>query len=120
LAEKNGQFHRKTNCVNIAIPRGTHASRIKYPPVRFFRFAPKTWKAGICEHEIQGHKIRVYSLAKTIADCFKFRNKIGMNVARDVLKVTVTEKGIKPNEIMRYAKICRVDSIIKPILEAML
>ena len=106
--------------VDLAIPQGTHANRIKYPPVRFYRFASRTWKAGIEEHEVEGHKIKVYRLAKTIADCFKFRNKIGMNVARDALKVAVTEKGIKPKEIMQYSKICRVDSIIKPILEAMI
>ena len=106
--------------VNIAIPRGTHANRIKYPPVRFYRFVSNAWKAGIEEREIEGHKIRLYNLAKTIADCFKFRNKIGMDVARDALKVAITEKGIKPKEIMQYAKICRVDNVIKPILEAML
>jgi len=106
--------------VDLAIPQGTHANRIKYPPVRFYRFASKAWKAGIEEHDIERHKIKVYSLAKTIADCFKFRNKIGMDVARDALKVAVTEKNITPKEIMKYAKICRVDSIIKPILEAMI
>jgi predicted transcriptional regulator of viral defense system len=106
--------------VDIAIPRNTHANRIKYPPVRFYRFAPQVWEAGIGEHKIDGHIIRVYSLAKTIADCFKFRNKIGTNVARDALKAAITEKNIKPKEIMRYAKICRVDSIIKPILEAII
>jgi predicted transcriptional regulator of viral defense system len=117
-------FHEATNeipkYVDIAIPRNTHANRIKYPPVRFYRFAPQVWEAGIGEHKIDGHIIRVYSLAKTIADCFKFRNKIGTNVARDALKAAITEKNIKPKEIMRYAKICRVDSIIKPILEAII
>jgi len=106
--------------VDLAIPRGAHANRIKYPPVRFYRFAPKTWKAGIEKYEIEGHRIKVYSLAKTIADCFKFRNKIGIDLARDALKVAVTEKGIKLKDIMQYAKICRVDSIVKPILEAMI
>jgi len=117
-------FHEATveipKYVDIAIPRGTHAYRIKYPPVRFYRFDPKAWKAGIEEHKIKGYKIKVYNLAKTIADCFKFRNKIGMDVVRESLKVAITEKNIKPNEIMKYAKICRVNSIIKPILEAML
>lgn len=117
-------FHEATNeiprHVDIAIPKGAHANRIKYPPVRFYRFAPETWSAGIEEHEVEGRNIRVYSLAKTIADCFKFRNKIGMDVAREALKSAVTEKGVKPKEIMRYAKICRVDSVIKPILEAIL
>ena len=106
--------------VDLAIPQGTHANRIKYPPVKFYRFAPKAWEAGIDEQKIEGHKIRVYSLAKTIADCFKFRNKIGMDIARDALRVAITEKGAKPKEIMQYAKICRVGSIVKPILEAML
>jgi len=117
-------FHEATNeiphYVDIAIPRGAHANKMKYPPVRFYRFASNAWKAGIEEHEIEDHKIKVYNLAKTIADCFKFRNRIGADVARDALKVAVTEKGIKPKEIIQYAKICRVDSIVKPILESMI
>jgi len=117
-------YHEATSeipkLVDLAIPQGAHANRIKYPPVRFYRFAPKAWRAGIEEHKIEGHNIKVYSLAKTIVDCFKFRNKIGTNVARDALKTAVTEKKINPKEIMQHAKICRVDNIIKPILEAIL
>lgn len=117
-------FYEATNeipkYVDIAIPQGTHANRIKYPPVKFYRFAPKAWKTGIEKHEVGSHQIKIYSLAKTIADCFKFRNRIGVDIARDALRVAITEKGIKPKEIMEYAKICRVDSIIKPILEAMI
>jgi len=117
-------FHEATNeipkYVDIAIPRGTHANKIKYPPVKFYRFASNAWKEGIERHNIEGHEIKVYCLAKTVADCFKFRNKIGMDVARDALKVSVSEKNIAPKEIMQYAKICRVDKIIKPILETML
>lgn len=117
-------FHEATSeipgYVDIAIPRNAHANRIKYPPIRFYRFAPHVWEAGIAEHEIEGHKIRVYSLAKTLADCFKFRNKIGADVARDALKVAIAEKNIEPKEIMKYAKVCRVDAIIKPILEALI
>lgn len=117
-------FHEATNeiphSVHIAIPQGAHANRIKYPPVKFYRFSPKAWQAGIEEREIGAYKIKIYSLAKTIADCFKFRNKIGIDVAREALKVAVTEKHIKPKEIMYYAKICRVGNIIKPVLEGML
>ena len=117
-------FHEATNevphYVDIAIPQGTHANKIKYPPVRFYHFSPKSWKDGIEEHETGGHKLKIYGLAKTIADCFKFRNKIGINIARDALKVAITEKGVKPGYIMQHAKICRVDNIVKPILEAML
>jgi len=106
--------------VDIAIPQGTHANRIKYPPVKFYHFAPKAWKAGLQEHEIEGYKIKIYNLAKTIVDCFKFRNRIGMSIARDALKVGITEKKVEPKEVMKYAKICRVSSVIKPILEAMI
>ena len=106
--------------VAIAIPRGAHANKIKYPPVKFYRFASKSWEAGIEEHKIAGHKIRIYSLAKTIADCFKFRNKIGMDVVREALKAAITEKKTVPKEIMKYAKTCRVDRIIKPILETII
>lgn len=117
-------FHKATTeiprVIDIAIPSGARANRIKYPPVKFYRFSPKAWEAGIEKYEIAGHEVRIYSLAKTIADCFKFRNKIGTDVASDAVKVAVTEKGVKPKEIMYYAKICRVDRIIKPILEAIL
>jgi predicted transcriptional regulator of viral defense system len=117
-------FHEATNeiprYINIAIPRGTYANKINYPPVKFYHFAFKAWKAGIEEYKIKEYRIRVYSLAKTIADCFKFRNKIGMDVAREALKTAITEKGVQPKEIMQYAEICRVDNIIKPILEAMI
>lgn len=117
-------FHEATNeipqHVDIAIPMKTHANRIQYPPVKFYRFDDKAWEAGITEYKIEEHRIRVYCLAKTIADCFKFRNKIGMDVARSALKTAITEKNIKPNEIMQYAKVCRVDSIIKPILEVII
>ena len=117
-------FHEATNeiphYVDVAIPQRSRANKIAYPPVKFYRFSPKAWEAGIEEHETAGHRIKIYSLAKTVADCFKFRNKIGADVARDAIKVAVTEKGIKPKEIMHFAKICRVDRIIKPILENMI
>lgn len=106
--------------VDIAIPSGARANKIEYPPVKFYRFSPKAWQSGIQEYETAGHKIKIYSLAKTVADCFKFRNKIGPDVARDAIKVAVIEKRIKPKEIMHFAKICRVDRIIKPILETLM
>lgn len=117
-------FHEATNeipgAVDLAIERGSHANKIQYPPVKFYQFAPEAWEAGIGEHKVEGHTIRVYHLAKTVADCFKFRNQIGMDVARSALKSAVTEKRVSPKEIMRYAKICRVSNIIKPILESLI
>ncbi|MBU2529063.1 transcriptional regulator [bacterium] len=106
--------------VDAAIPRGHHANIIKYPPVHFYRFSSKTWSAGITKYDIGGHEVKIYNIAKTIADCFKFRSKIGINVAREALKTAVREKGEKPARIMKYAKLCRVTAIVQPILEAMI
>ena len=117
-------FHEATNeiprFVDIAIPTGARANKIEYPPVKFYRFSQNTWKTGVEKHGIEGHTVKIYSLAKTIADCFKFRNRIGINIAREAMKVAINEKHIKPKDIMKYAKICRVDRIIKPILETMI
>ena len=117
-------FHEATkeipSQVAMAIPRGAHAGKINYPPTQIYRFTSNAWESGIEEHKIGQRSIKVYNLAKTIADCFKFRNKIGMDIVRDAIKTAITEKGVKPNDIMFYAKICRVDTVIKPILEAMI
>jgi len=106
--------------VDVAIPRGAHANIIKYPPVRFYRFSPKTWREGIEKYDIEGYEVKIYSIAKTIADCFKFRGKIGIDIARQAMKSAIQEKDVKPRDIMSYAKLCRVDKIVKPILETML
>jgi predicted transcriptional regulator of viral defense system len=106
--------------VDIAIPERAYANRIKYPPVRFYRFSRPSWEAGIEEHIINTRKVKIYSLEKTVADCFKFRNRIGMDIARGALKAAVSEKNADPGVIMNYAKIDRVDGIVKPILEALM
>ena len=71
-------------------------------------------------HNIEGVKVRIYNPAKTVADCFKFRNKIGIDVAIEALRECVHTKRCTPSEIMRYAHICRVDNIIRPYLEALM
>jgi len=115
-------FHEATDeiphRVDLAIPMSSRANKIDYPPVKYFYFSESAWKAGMETHKIDGYDVRVYDLAKTIADCFKFRNKIGFDVAQKALKVAVTEKHVRPSEIMEYAKVCRVANIIRPYLEA--
>lgn len=117
-------FHEITDeiphYIDVAIPTQSRAKEIKNIPVRYYRFSKKTWESGIEEHDIDGHKIRVYSLAKTIADCFRFRNQIGMDVARSALKNTLEQKKASHREIMKYAAVGRVTKIIKPILETLL
>lgn len=115
-------FHEATDeiprRVDLAIPVSSWANKIDYPPVKYFYFSETAWKAGMEIHKMDGHDVRVYDLAKTIADCFKFRNKIGFDVAQKALKVAVTEKHVRPAKIMEYAKICRVANMIRPYLEA--
>ena len=106
--------------VDLAVLEGSRSYKIDYPPVQFYHFSKKAWEAGIEDRKMDGHTIRIYSLAKTVADCFKFRSKVGIDVAQKALKIAVQEKRIAPAEIMRYAKICRVHNIVGPLLEMIL
>jgi predicted transcriptional regulator of viral defense system len=74
---------------------------------------------GIDTHQVEGVTVRVYSAAKTVADCFKFRNKIGLDVAIEALKDCLRQKKASINEVYRYAKICRVSNVIRPYMEAL-
>jgi predicted transcriptional regulator of viral defense system len=106
--------------VDLAVRESSRSYRIKYPPVQFYHFAKNAWGAGIEERKMDGHTVRIYNLAKTVADCFKFRSKVGIDVAQKALKNAVLEKHIAPAEIMRYAKICRVHNVVQPMLEMIL
>ena len=116
-------FHGVTNeiphHVELALPRGTYPGKIDYPPIKLYYISEKMWKPGIEEHNIDGYKVYIYDLPKTIVDCFKFRNKIGLDVARNALKEAVLEKKVSLNKIINYAKNCRVKNIILPYLESM-
>ena len=117
-------FHNATDQipheVDLAIPKGSWESRIDQPPVHYYHFSKEPYEAGIEEHEIDGRTVRVYSLAKTIVDCFKFRNKIGENIGLDALKLAMNEQRVSAQEIMHYAEVCRVDEVMKPFLKALL
>lgn len=117
-------FHEATQeiprVIHWAIPEKSYANKIDYPPVQFYRFAQPIWEVGIQEHLIDGQTVQVYNLAKTVCDCFRFRNKIGINIAREALDEAVRNKGVASLEIMTYAKICRVTSLVQPLLEQML
>jgi predicted transcriptional regulator of viral defense system len=106
--------------VDLAIPRGVWAARIDYPPVSYHRLTKKIYEAGIEEHKIDGHTLRIYNLAKTIADCFRFRSQIGLDVARYALKEAFLKKHVSIEDLMRYAKLCRVTHVMQPILETLL
>ena len=104
----------------IARGRGTWEPRIEYPRLRVVRFSGESLRAGIEEHRLEGRVVRIYSVAKTIADCFKFRNKIGLDVALEALSDGWRRRRFRMEELERYARICRVSNVMGPYLEALI
>ena len=102
----------------IALDRGAWRPKIEYPPLRVVRFSGEALTAGIEEHTLEGHTVRVYNVAKTLADCFKYRNKIGLDVALEALNEAWRDRRFTMDEIERYARICRVSKVMRPYLEA--
>jgi predicted transcriptional regulator of viral defense system len=107
--------------VYVAIARDMmRPSRLEWPPIRVFKFGKSAFFEGIESHTVDDIQVRIYSPEKTLADCFKFRNKIGIDVAIEALKLYRERRKIKPDDILRYARICRVERVMKPYLEAIL
>lgn len=104
--------------VSVAVPRDSRMPSLDYPPIRAHRFSNEAYKSGIVEHVIDGVPVKVYSPEKTLADCFKFRNKIGMDVVLEALKLYKTQKKFDLGELLKYAKICRVEKVMRPYMEA--
>ena len=105
--------------VDVAVPRGTKQPRLTFPPIRIFRFSTPMYQAGIETHRMDGIKVRVYNAAKTVADCFKFRNRIGIDVAIEALKLCRKRKVARTPELLKYARLCRVERVMMPYLEAL-
>ena len=87
-------------------------------PLQIVRFSKDAFTEGIYEHQIDGVKVRIYSAAKTVADCFKFRNKIGTDVAIEALRECLREKKATRDQLWHYSGICRVRNVMRPYLEA--
>jgi len=115
------QFHEITTQMPmeiwIAIERNQAIPKIKDFALRIIRLEQKYFDCGIEEHQIQGVTVRVYSPAKTVVDCFKFRNKVGIDVAREALKESLAQGKATVDEIYRCAKICRMLNVMRPYLE---
>ncbi len=103
----------------IALRKGARKPVLPSPSLRIVRLSGPSLTAGIENHKVEGVPVRVYSAAKTIADCFKFRNKIGRDVAIEALKDCLRQKKASVNEVYRYAKVCRVSNVIRPYMEAL-
>ncbi len=106
--------------VAVAVRRGKEPPRLKYPPTKIYPFSGHAFTEGIQTHEIDETLIRVYNPEKTIADCFKYRNKIGMDTVLEAVELYRSRYKTKPRELIRFGKICRVEKIMRPYLEAIL
>ncbi len=103
----------------IAIPRGSRIPSSKDLRLRTTQFSEPAFSEGIKTYTIEGVKVRIYSPAKTVADCFKFRNQITTAVAYEALKNVWYEKKATSAELVRYAKTCRVYNVMRPYLETL-
>ncbi|MBN2529075.1 MAG: type IV toxin-antitoxin system AbiEi family antitoxin domain-containing protein [Deltaproteobacteria bacterium] len=117
-------FHELTtqvpHAVDIALPRGAELPRIDYPPINTYWFSGDAYSEGIEMHTIDGVSVRIYTPEKSIADIFKYRNKLGQDVALEALQMWAKRKERNINMLMKYAKICRVEKVIRPYVEALL
>jgi predicted transcriptional regulator of viral defense system len=117
-------FHEMTTQVphevSIALKKGDETPRIAHPPIVAHRFSGRSFAAGVEEHTIDEVKVRIYSPEKTLADCFKFRNKIVEDIVIEALKLYRTRRPFKGDELLRFARVCRVEKVMRPYLEAII
>jgi predicted transcriptional regulator of viral defense system len=103
----------------IALDRRSRRPALRYPPLHVVRFGAPALSEGIESHSIEGATVRVYNVAKTLADVFKYRNKIGLDVALEALREAWRDRRFTMEEIYRYARVCRVEHVMRPYLEAL-
>jgi len=103
----------------IAIPHGARLPKLELASLSCIRLTQKPYDYGVEIHDLHGVKVKVYSAAKTVADCFKFRNKIGMDVALEALREGYRLKLFTVSELMDAAAICRITKIITPYVESL-
>ena len=116
-------FHRlgetPRNEVFVAIERRAARPRLDYPVLRIARLGGEAFTEGVETHPIEGVQIRVYTLEKTLADLFKFRNKIGPHIAVDALRAALQTRRVKQDRLWHYARLCRVERVMKPHVDAL-
>lgn len=105
--------------VDLAIERRAAKPRLEYPPVRIWRLGERAFSEGIETHTLEQVTIQVYCLEKTLADLFKFRNKIGPHIAVDALRAALRQRPPDARKLMYYARLCRVDRVMRPYLDAL-
>ncbi len=103
----------------LAIENKALAPKLDYPPLRIVRFSGAAMTEGVEEHVVDGVSVRITGVAKTVADCFKYRNKIGLDVALEALREAWREKRMTSSDLWRYAKVCRVANVMRPYLDSL-
>ncbi len=115
-------FHNLTtqipHVIDIALPRTARNPSLEYPAICVHRFSEKTWSPGIEERVIDTVPIRIYNAEKTIADCFRYRNQLGMDIILESLRLYAKKDDVKYDKLLEYARINRVEKTIYPYLEA--
>lgn len=118
------QFHGMTTQspfeVWLAIGESKDIPRISLVRLRIARFSADSLKDGVERHEVNGAELRVFSAAKTVADCFKYRNKIGVDVAAEALRDYLRQRKGAIDDLTKHARVCRVERVMQPYLEALL
>ena len=102
----------------MALGRDVRRPQVEYPPLRIMRFSGKALTDGVEHHKIESVPVKVYGPAKTVADCFKYRNKIGLDVAIEALRDCLRTRKCTRDQLWQYAKVCRVTEVMRPYLEA--
>jgi predicted transcriptional regulator of viral defense system len=102
----------------IATERGKWKPNIRDLPIRVFKFSGKSFREGVMQHRVNGVAVKVYNPAKTVADCFKYRNKVGLDVAIEAVRDVLRKRKATVDEIVKFARICRVFNVMRPYLEA--
>lgn len=117
------QFHdigtQSPSEVWLALPRGAWEPKFDWPPMRFVRLSGPALTALVQEHVVEGIRVRVYSPAKTVADCFKFRNQVGLDVALEALRDAWRRRLCTIDQIWEAARVCRVANVMRPYLESL-
>ena len=114
-------FHNITtqipHSVSVAVYRSSRPPSLEYPPIQSHRFSNDAFNAGVEKHRIDEVPVKIYNMEKTLADCFKFRNKVGMDVVLEALKLYKARRNFNLDKLIKYAKICRVKNVMLPYLE---
>ena len=106
--------------IAMAICRGSRKPKINYPPVEFYHFSKKQFGAGVNKIKIKSHEIRIYDPEKTICDCFRYRNKLGLDIAKEGLSEYLKRKDRSLEKLLEYAEICRIKPLLQTWLNAMI